>query len=145
MFPDYITIHHSCTLDGRTFSWAAIRKNHKKKGWSDIGYHYGVELVQDRYEVMTGRMMPETGAHCIQRDMNRRAIGVCLIGNFDNHTVPKIQWELAIDLVSSLCYLLDIPRKNVLGHREAHLERTCPGRYFDMNQFRKDLRGKSWG
>ena len=46
MNPQYIVIHHSLTKDGTVADWEAIRRYHKEiNGWSDIGYHYGIERV----------------------------------------------------------------------------------------------------
>jgi hypothetical protein len=53
--PNKIILHHSATADGPTVSWGAIRRFHVVEcAWGAIGYHYGIELVGDYYEVLIG-------------------------------------------------------------------------------------------
>lgn len=139
-YPTHIIIHHSLTKDSKTVSTAAIRKYHTETlGWNDCGYHYLIEKVNNSYEIFTGRMLTEPGAHCKDQGMNYRAIGICFIGNFDKRKPPKKQWEKGIELVKSLCQIFNIDYKNVRGHRVYSQYKSCPGRMFDMSQFRHDL------
>lgn len=144
----YIVIHHSLTEDSGTVSWGAIRKYHmNEKGWRDIGYHFGIELVNDAYEVFAGRMPDIHGAHCEELHMNEEAYGICVVGNFDMAAPRGDQVKKLIELCRYLIRLDKIPVPNVLGHREVGLRagfdwqkgqyKSCPGKLFDM----KILRG----
>ena len=136
MKPEHIIMHHSATKDSSSLSWAAIRKAHMEKGWDGIGYHYGIELVGDGYEILIGRDLDKSGAHC--RGMNSKSFGICLVGNFDIDKVPQEQWTIALALAMSLCSLFEIPIENVHGHRE-YSQTHCPGKNFDILKFRRDL------
>jgi hypothetical protein len=150
LHPRFIIIHHSATADGRTFSWSAIRRYHTQtKGWNDIGYHVGVELVNDGYEVMLGRMLDQEGAHCKEMGMNTNGIGVCLVGNYDDILPSEGGLAKLREVVRWLMSTYDIPSRNVLGHREIGLRagydwtknqyKSCPGELFSMEQFRESL------
>lgn len=124
-----IMLHHSATPDGRTFSWQAIRRYHTQhNGWLDIGYHFGIELVRDEYEVLVGRPLSMPGAHC--KGMNTRAIGVCFVGNYDEIEPPEEMLRIAIHrLIGPLMVMLGIPSSNILYHRD-YAVKTCPGTKF---------------
>lgn len=138
-----ITIHHSLTKDSGTVSWNAIRKYHKEeKGWRDIGYHYGIELVNDHYEIFVGRFENQDGAHT--KGWNSTTLGICMLGNFDIAVPCEKQMNVTIRLVRSLIYQYDLRIYNVGGHRERSYEgilpsKTCPGSKFNMNLFRRAL------
>lgn len=135
MTPKRIVLHHSLTKDSGTVSWGAIRKYHiETMHWTAIGYAAGLELVNDRYEILIGRMLNEQGAHTAGH--NQDSLGICCVGNFDEIDVPKQQWDLAVRFATSLCDLFSIPTDEIYGHREFNPLKTCPGTHFDLNEFR---------
>jgi len=143
MVPEYIVLHHSLTNDGQVVDWQAIRRYHKGRGWRDIGYNYGVELVGSEYEILRGRMDNEVGAHAL--GFNERSLGVCLPGNFDLQPPTAAQLEPTRRLTRSLMLIYNIPVAKVIGHRETYalrgvpVEKTCPGKMFDLDAFRRSL------
>jgi len=143
MTPEYIILHHSLTKDGQTVSWPAIRKYHVNQlGWRDVGYHFGIEFIgnmheaERQYEILMGRMLNDTGAHC--KGMNSKSIGICFLGNYDVEEPPYNQWWKGVKLVRSLMEVFRIPAELVKGHCDFS-PKSCPGKLFDMDKFRKDL------
>jgi len=144
MNPTKIVVHHSLTADGPTVSWNAIRDYHVNvNGWKDIAYHYGIEQIGDRFDILKGRMDNEVGAHCI--GFNENSLGICLVGNFDAAPPPAAQVDLLRKLCRSLMEIYGIKADGVLGHRETYtlrgvpVEKTCPGSSFSMIDFRNSL------
>lgn len=139
MIPDHIIIHHSLTADGETVSWGAIRKYHKSLGWSDIGYHFGIETIGDHDEILIGRMSDANGAHCKQQMMNTRSIGICVVGNFDLAAPSEEKMSLLIRLVKYLQGIYKIPVESVKRHNEFASYKSCPGLLFPWNNFKDRL------
>ena len=145
--PTYIVIHHSLTADGITVNWPAIRRYHLAKGWSDIGYHFGIEYAKDDFYTFVGRPIESQGGHTKDGGFNNKSIRICLVGNFDETGPQDKQIMLASLLVNRIRAELGISNKNVIGHREAQAigkvpadkRKSCPGRKFDMNNFRRNL------
>jgi hypothetical protein len=138
MKAEFIIIHHSLTRDSGTVSWGAIRTYHISRGWKDIGYHFGVELINNQYEILIGRPWNETGAHT--RGINTKAIGICFVGNYDEIPPPTDMLLKGGKLISCLMKDFGIPLKNVRPHR-AFADKTCPGKLFNMDIFRKIIAG----
>jgi len=106
--------------------------------WRDIGYHWIIEtLSDDRPWVLQGRSMMLAGAHTREQGMNRKGIGVCVVGNFDKAPPPEDTLEKTAAHVSWLCRMYHIPIENVKGHRDYATYKSCPGTQFDMNYFRE--------
>lgn len=139
---EYIIIHHSLTKDGLTVSWDAIRKFHmEQNGWSDIGYHYGIELFPDgKYHIVTGRPLNKAGAHCKEEGMNQHGIGFCFVGNYDLIAPPTEMLTQGAQYVRGLMEMFRIIPANVRGHRDYATYKSCPGRLFDMSILRDLLR-----
>jgi len=144
-----IVIHHSLTKDGTSKNWNAIIRYHTNdKGWSDVGYHFGIERVGDEWLVFAGRPLNKRGAHTKELDFNGKFLGICVIGDFDKTEVPEEALSLCESLVEILVEQLDIPVENVLGHGEAQAigrvavkdRKSCPGKNFDMKKLRVKLR-----
>ena len=159
----HVVVHHSLSADTELVNTVAIRKfhtsfrhygdiiteedYHEKKAegvsglsrpWKDIGYHWLVERFPDGVpSVVQGRDMMMHGAHCREQGMNRRGIGVCVIGNFDKAPPPEDIFEKAAFHVSWLCRMYRVPIENIKGHTEYATYKSCPGKLFDMDYFRE--------
>ncbi len=132
-----IIIHHSASVDGKTQNWGQIRRYHtQQRGWLDIGYHYGIELVDYDYEIMLGRFENESGAHC--PGQNNEALGICVVGNFEKTPVPDEQWGKTLKLVRQLMKNHKLTKNDIYGHRDFKAT-ACPGKYFDMKKFKGKL------
>lgn len=139
MVPTHIVLHHSRTTDTETVSWGAIRDYHLGLGWDDIGYHYGIEFARTQYEIFLGRMPDVVGAHCSHCGMNRKSIGICIVGNFDYIPPHPVIWDKTKQLVQFLMRHYSIDVKSITGHREWNSQKSCPGLKWDMGKFRKEL------
>lgn len=123
---DWIIVHCSDTPEGRNNTVEDIRRWHKQRGWSDIGYHYVVYLDGS---VHNGRNVDKIGAHC--ENYNSNSIGICYIGgktvdmksNKDTRT-PK-QKEALLRLLRELRKLY--PTAKIVGHKDLDKKgKTCP-------------------
>ena len=159
----HVIVHHSFTGDTTLPDAVAIKRFHTSyreggniiseaeyyekqeegvpglvRPWRDIGYHWLIENLSDGNPwLIQGRSMMMHGAHCTQQGMNRRGIGVCLVGNFDLAPPPEAMFEKSADTVAWLCRMYRIPVDNVHGHREFATYKSCPGTKFDLDYFKE--------
>ena len=134
----YIIVHHSGTEEGNSL---AFHKSHLAKGWDrGVGYHFVIDNGSagkpDGFIEVTPRWLKqEDGAHCKASDMNTKAIGICLVGNFDEEELSPAQLSSLIDLVNKLRKYYHLPKKNILGHRHVRGSQTdCPGYNFPWGE-----------
>ena len=132
----HIMINHSLTKDTQTVSWGAIQTYHiSERNWDDIGYHWGVENAYGNFLAMLGRQEYEPAAACYQDGMNRKAIHICCVGNFDEQKVPDGMLTVLIKrLIKPIMERHDIHRDNIVFHREYAEYKSCPG-----NNFTKEM------
>jgi N-acetylmuramoyl-L-alanine amidase-like protein/helix-turn-helix protein len=135
----HIMLHHSLTRDSQTVSWGAIRRYHvEERGFLAIGYHYGVELLGDHYEVLLGRSELDPAAACPQGQMNARALHICCVGNFDEAPPPAAMLEAVVGLVIVPAMVeYGIPAGRIVGHRDFNPAKSCPGTRFDLEVVRR--------
>jgi len=122
-----ITVHHSAMPPpGKWGTIAQLKQvqdiHAQDKGWADIGYHF---LIDPTGEVWEGRRLLYQGAHA-GGAANIGNIGICLLGNFESHAVPRPQMQSLADLVEALRSHFSIPRSEVRTHREWKAT-ACPG------------------
>ncbi len=138
-------VHHSATADSGTVSWAAIERYHREQnGWSDVGYHAGVELVggedlgRYRFQALIGRPPAAIGSACPEGGMNRVALHVCCVGNYDAAAPPLGLLECLVRRVL-LPWMREygIPPERVVGHRDYNPAKSCPGVRFDLELLRR--------
>ncbi|MCM8787629.1 MAG: N-acetylmuramoyl-L-alanine amidase [Candidatus Omnitrophica bacterium] len=138
----YIIIHHSATDEGSSLDFD---KYHQAKGWEEIGYHFvidnGSKGKQDGLiEVSPRWVKQKIGSHCKASNMNEKAIGICLVGNFNKEYVSKKQLDSLIYLVNLLRKYYHIPIYRILGHGQVKGARTdCPGKNFPWLKFKNLL------
>ena len=116
-----------------------VRRWHKGRGWSDIGYHY---LVDRDGTVAKGRPVERIGAHV--RGHNTGSIGIALFGghgssendNFADNYTPEQDKALR-------ALIADLQRKygasKVTGHNQ-YAAKACPGFKVDRWLARKPER-----
>ena len=129
-----IILHCSATPDGRAVSVDTIRRWHKKRGWSDIGYHYVIQLNGD---INKGRSIERMGAHV--SGQNRGSIGICYIGGVDKNMKPQ-DTRTGAQKKSLDKFILELmdkhPDATLHGHNEFS-SKACPS--FDVQKEYKHL------
>jgi len=127
----HIIIHCSATPEGRDVKAEEIKQWHLDKGWSDIGYHYVIELDGC---VQLGRPLDREGAHTIGR--NHDSIGVCYVGGMDKDMKEPKDTRTQAQLVALRSLLIDLLRKfetpQISGHNQ-HSSKACPS--FDVPEW----------
>ena len=135
--PEKIILHHSFTKDSETVSWGAIRNYHvKEMGWSDIGYHAGIENLRGQIETLIGRSWTRPGAHT--KGQNSKSLGLCFVGNYDDIEPNSEMWQAGLNLVRLWQKLYNITKGEIYGHR-SFSPKTCPGKKFDVTEFIRQL------
>ena len=133
-----IIIHHSATLpnseDGRRDAEAFARYHVESNDWPGIGYHYVIGK-----DGTVNKTNNNTIVSYHAGNANPASLGVCLVGNFDLGEPPEIQWSAAVDLTLMLMGAYGIPENRVIGHWEVPANKSCPGRLFDVDKFRRCL------
>ena len=136
-----IVIHHSATAGGNA---AAMDRYHREvRGWRSLAYHF---VIGNGHGARDGELQigprwtrQEHGAHAGTRELNRDSVGVCLVGNFEEHLPTESQMRSLRNLTQHLQQRYDIDESRVFLHRA--IRRTkCPGKLFPEAAFRAGLR-----
>lgn len=142
-----IVIHHSGTTNGN----AAIFDKWHREGnhWEGVGYDFvignGTNSGNGEVEVTYRWRRQVTGAHCggtAGNWANKDAVGICLVGNF-NQTLPT-SWQMQslAKLVRFLQNRYGIPKSRIYGHNTtpgAGTATDCPGKKFPMAKLKSML------
>jgi hypothetical protein len=134
--PDRVIIHHSKTRDSGTVSWGAIRRYHTVDlGWSDIGYHAGIEYARDAYECMVGRPFTRNGGHT--RGHNNNTLGFCFVGDYDIDYPSDEMLEIACQRVLvPWMWQFGLTPRDLWAHRD-FAQKSCPGDRFEMDRLKR--------
>jgi peptidoglycan hydrolase-like protein with peptidoglycan-binding domain len=128
-----IAIHHSATTSGSAEAFARYHVN--ELGWPGIGYHY----VVDRDGSISRCHDLEVVSYHVGNS-NSHAVGICMVGDFRNQSLPDVQRRATLNLTRYLMDELNIPVDNVWGHIEfpGYSWKPCPS--ISMQCFRNWLR-----
>lgn len=129
----YIVIHHAQEQGWDVFKTHSFHQTERQ--WSGIGYNF---FIEENGEIIKGRGY-SVGAHALH--YNEVSLGICLTGNFDIDYPTEEQLTSAKKLCSYLMKEFSVPVSQVVGHRELKdITKTCPGKNFNMDQFREFIR-----
>ncbi len=140
----YIVIHHSATAQGNAARFDDYHRN-KRKWEYGLAYHFvignGTCSGDGEIEVSDRWKSQIHGAHAGNTDYNRVAIGICLVGDFENGGVPsENQFESLAHLVQYLSRKHGIPSTGILLHKDVHQKATaCPGKNFPFEELKTRL------
>ena len=140
---NYIVIHHSAGSFGTI---PFLQEVHRERQAGDpidaIPYHY---VIGNGNGLAMGEVASDWrqendiwGTHLSANNKKRNflGLGICMIGNFETHTVPEPQLQSLIALTRSLMDRYDIPARNVDFHGNITGESSkCPGQYFPRDRF----------
>ena len=130
-----IIVHCTATPEGRNVSVDEIRRWHvQDNGWSDIGYHWIIELDGS---LEAGRKEYRNGAHA--KGYNSKSVGVVYVGGCDEDMKPK-DTRTEAQKETLRCILEDLkgryPKAEIIGHRDV-ANKACPS--FDAKEEYKDI------
>ncbi len=139
-----IVLHHSASLTGSASVFDDFHRN--QYGWEGVGYDFvignGHGSGDGEVEVTFRWTRQKTGAHCkTSRNnwANEKAVGICLVGNFNNTRPTPAQMAAAVKLVKYIQNRYNIPNSRVYGHNTTPFAVTktdCPGKLFPMSRLK---------
>jgi N-acetylmuramoyl-L-alanine amidase len=139
-----IVIHHSATETGNADIFD--RMHREENHWEGVGYDFvignGTDSGDGEVEVTFRWQRQMAGAHCGGTPgnwANIDAVGICLVGNFDNRTPTAKQMQSLSKLVSFLQSRYAISASRIYGHGETPGARVtdCPGKLFPMDRLKR--------
>lgn len=141
--PEFLIVHHTALGEAdATITMAKLNRIHRARGYGvlcggrvfHVGYHY---LVLQSGQVETGRPTWCRGAHAGNVELNARALGVALAGNFQSQAPGHQQWNSTIDLLAMLCVRHGISADRIVTHGSVSPRTVCPGASLRIDALRK--------
>jgi hypothetical protein len=127
-----IVVHHSADAVGGA---ARIDAAHRARGWDGVGYDFvvgnGSDTPDGAIETTFRWREQRDGAHA--KGWNDVAIGICLVGNFEETDPTPRQRETLVTLVRHLRRRFSIPGERVIGHGAVGATQ-CPGRRLPLKE-----------
>jgi len=112
----HIYLHHSA---GETGDAYVFHRQHLGQGWRGIGYNY---VILKNGTIQTGRPHNTIGSH--SGPGNPYSIGICLVGNMNNHPPTDAQMQSLIELIR---YLEGIYGNLTVDDHSDIMPTACPG------------------
>ncbi|MHC4355752.1 MAG: peptidoglycan recognition protein family protein [Planctomycetota bacterium] len=141
-----IVIHHSATETGNV---AIFDRMHREENhWDGVGYDFvignGTDSGDGQVEVTFRWRQQVPGAHCggtPDNWANADAVGICLVGNFNNTEPTANQMQSLSKLVGFLLKRYEIRTERIYGHSSTPGAQVtdCPGTYSPVPRLRKML------
>jgi LysM repeat protein len=143
----YIVIHHSASPSAsvKGMDYYHRVERHMENG---LAYHFVIgngHAMKDGEIAIGGRWTAQLdGGHLASEALNRKAIGICLVGNFDVDRPSKRQMDSLRSLVEYLLARCHLSPEAVKTHQQINpIYTRCPGHNFPVKSFLKELKEES--
>jgi len=140
----YIVVHHSGVDEGTVKGMDDYhrRVRHMENG---LAYHFVIgngHGMRDGEVTSSERWREQLdGGHLRSEEQNKIALGICLVGNFDDHKPTEKQMQSLNALVRALMKRCNVPASRVKTHQQINIVGTeCPGSKFPTKSFLGGLR-----
>ena len=134
----YLVAHHSATPTGNAEIFGQYHSNirHMENG---LAYHFvignGSKSEDGQLEVGQRWIKQLHGGHVHSDELNKIAIGICLVGNFESQQPTDKQVKTANALIDYLMQTVIPNPCEFTSHKEIQPHSTlCPGRFFPLEQ-----------
>lgn len=121
-----IIVHCSATPEGKDYTVDDIRRWHKQRGYSDVGYHY---IVYRNGQLVQGRDINVIGAHAAGH--NAHSVGICYIGGMSADNSRPEDTRTLRQKARLLSLLVDLrklyPNARIIGHRDLSEDKNGDG------------------
>jgi N-acetylmuramoyl-L-alanine amidase len=135
-----LIIHHSLTKDQTVADWPAIRRYYiNEMNMVEVGYNWGVEGVNGAVVIQKGRPETISGAYTKQNGMNKRSLGICVVGNYDLAEPSEAVLNRLADLCAVKCREYHLRPEDIEPHHKYAPYKTCPGTRFPMDELRRKV------
>jgi hypothetical protein len=139
-----IVIHHAAVDSG---TLQALDRYHRQERHMENGlaYHFlignGNGMGDGAIGVGNRWKKQLDGGHLHSATQNQTALGICLIGNFDQERPTEKQMRSLEALTRALMKRCNLPASAVKTHRQINVVSTrCPGKYFPTSDFLNRLK-----
>ena len=139
----YIVAHHSAIEQGNAAIYGAA---HERRGMENgLAYHFvignGIDSGDGEIEIGPRWYKQLRGGHVRDSHVNDVGIGICLVGNFENHPPTKRQHASFVQLVDYLRANYVSPDSTFTVHKWVDRNHTlCPGKHFPYQEMTRRYR-----
>jgi len=140
----YIVIHHSASPNAsvKGMDYYHRVERHMENG---LAYHFVIgngHSMKDGEIAIGHRWTAQLdGGHLASEALNKKAVGICMVGNFDEDRPTKRQMESLHALVDFLLARCHLSADAVKTHQQINpIYTRCPGKHFPAKSFLKELK-----
>jgi hypothetical protein len=135
----YIVIHHSGVDTGTVKGMDRYHRDvrHMENGLAyDFVIGNGSGMEDGEVAVSRRWTLQLDGGHLASEAQNKIALGICLVGNFDEHPPTRKEMESLRALVVALMARCNLTPSAVRTHQQINIIHTrCPGTHFPTKAF----------